>query len=193
MHRPTPRPKNARRATGLLRHRMMAGRRPVLTRPARPKSRPVCLRGSRPGRTACRNAGDVGAAVAGRRISIPRVRSIRRQERPRAQPPPRAPLAIPAPRKRAARKADRSGRCCACAIGAGTAALARCRGSARPKPAAEPLRRPEQPKAQLRPKPRRQQVARRRLATLRTFGRAVAGGVRAFQSPGRHRAKPVKR
>ena len=193
MHRPTPRPKNARRATSRLRHRIMAGRRPVLTRPARPKPTPTCPRGSRPARTACRIAGDVGAAVAGRLISMRRVRSIRRRERPRAQPLRRAPLAIPAPRKRAARKADRSDRCCACAIGAGTAALARCRGSDRPRLAAERLRRPEQPKARLRPKPRRQRVARRRLAIVRTFGRAVAGGVRAFQSPGRHRAKPEKR
>ena len=68
-----------------------------------------------------------------------------------------------------------------------------CRGSDRPRLAVERLRRPEQPKAPLRPKPRRQRVARRRLAIVRTFGRAVAGGVRAFQSPGRHRAKPVKR
>ncbi len=193
MHRPTPRPKNARRATSRLRHRIMAGRRPVLTRPARPKPTPTCPRGSRPARTACRIAGDVGAAVAGRLISMRRVRSIRRRERPRAQPLRRAPRAIPAPRKRAARKADRSGRCSACAIGAGTGALARCRGSARPRPAAERLRRREQPKARLRRKPRRQRVARRRLAIVRTFGRAVAGGVRAFQSPGRHRAKPEKR
>jgi hypothetical protein len=192
MHRPTPRPKNARRATGLLRHRMMAGRRPVLTRPARPKP-PPCPRGSRPGRTACRIAGDVGAAVAARLISMRQVRSIRRRERPRPQPLRRAPRAIPAPPKRAARKADRSGRCCACAVGVGTAARARCRGSARPRPAAERLRRPAQPKARLRPKARRQRVARRRLAIVRTFGHAVAGGVPAFQSPGRHRGKPVKR
>jgi hypothetical protein len=193
MHRPTPRPKNARRATGLLRHRMMVGRQPVRMRPARRKPTLPCLPGSRPGRTACRIAGDVGAAVGGRLISIRRVRSIRRPERPRAQPLRRAPQAIPAPRKRAAREADHSGRCCGCAIGAGTAAHARCRGSDRPRLAAERLRRREQPKARLRPKARRQRVARRRLAIVRAFGRAVAGGVRAFQSPGRHRGKPVKR
>jgi hypothetical protein len=192
MHRPILQPKNARRATSRLRHRIMAGHRPVLTRPARPKPMPTCPWGSRPGRTACRIVGDVGAAGAGRRISIRRVWSIRRPERPRAQPLRRAPLAMPAPRKRAT-KADHSGRCCACAIGVGTAALARCHGSARPRPAVERLRRPEQPKARLRPKPRRQRVARLRLATLRAFGRAVAGGVRAFQSLGRHRAKLVKR
>ena len=191
MHRPTPLPKNARRAASRLRHRVMAGRRPVLTRPARPK--PMCPRGSRPGRTACRIAGGVGAAVADRLISIRRVRTIRRRERPRAQPLRRAPLAMPAPRKRAARKADHSGTCCACAIGAGTAALAQCRGSARPRPVAGRPRRPEQPKARLRSKPGRQPVARLRLATLRAFGRAVAGVVRVFQSRGRHRAKSVKR
>jgi len=194
MHGPTPRPKNARRASSPLRHRMMAGRRPVRMRAARPKPTPPCRRGARSGRRARRIAAGVGAAVAGRLISIRPVRSMQPPGSLRAHPLRRVLLTIPVAQKRAAKKADHSGRFCGSAIGDGViAALGRCRGSDRPRRAAQRPPRAAQRKVPLGLMVRRQRGATLRLGTARGFGRAVDGGVRAFHSPGRHRAQPVKR
>jgi hypothetical protein len=194
MHRPTPRPKNARRASSPLRHRMMAGRRPVRMRAARPKPTPPCRRGARSGRRARRIAAGVGAAVAGRLISIRPVRSMQPPGSLRAHPLRRVLLTIPVAQKRAAKKADHSGRFCGSAIGDGViAALGRCRGSDRPKGAAQRPPRAAQPRALLGVRVTRQRVARPGLGTAHGFGRAVDGGIRAFHSPGTPRAQPVMR
>jgi hypothetical protein len=110
-------------------------------------------------------------------------------ERPRAHPLRRVLLTVPGPQKRAAKKADHSGRFCGSAIGDGViAALGRCRGSDRPRRAAQRPPRAAQPKAPLGLTVKRQRVARPRLGTARGFGRAVDGARPRFplagQAPG---------